>query len=42
MKTNPMHHLWKAVLLLILVSLLAACGGQAQQAAHQRPASKSS
>ena len=42
MKTNPMHHLWKAVLLIILVSLLAACGGQAAQTPPAVQASKSS
>ncbi len=29
MKTKHMQHLWKAVLLIILVSVLTACGGQA-------------
>jgi sulfate/thiosulfate-binding protein len=35
MKANPMQHLWKVVLVLTLVSMLAACGGQATSAPGQ-------
>jgi sulfate/thiosulfate transport system substrate-binding protein len=35
MKANPMQHLWKVVLVVTLVSMLAACGGQATSAPAQ-------
>jgi sulfate/thiosulfate transport system substrate-binding protein len=35
MKANPMQHLWKVVLVLTLVSMLAACGGQTTGAPAQ-------